>query len=366
MTTERLDRERRRRRMRRRSIGTQPSTARTGDAVSTSRASATNLPPRRLPGALPVGQNAPQRVPFGLYAEQLSGTPFTAPRALNRRTWALSHSPSRDAQALSTDRRTGLLRSLAVRRSRRVAQSTALESRADPARGRRISSTASSPWRATAMLATHSGVAIHVYAANRSMEIALLLQRRRRTADRAADWAGCCFTPSWDASTSRPARSRSSSAASSFAWSCWTRRPAATSAKTTARCSACRSWVRSAPTAWPIRATFRLRSPPTKTASGDCPRRRKFQGNLWESEYDHSPLDVVAWHGNYAPYKYDLARFYCINTVSFDHPDPSILHGAHLALGNCRARPTATSPSFRRAGWLPSTPFARRGSIATS
>jgi homogentisate 1,2-dioxygenase len=50
----------------------------------------------------------------------------------------------------------------------------------------------------------------------------------------------------------------------------------------------------------------------------------KFQGNLWESEYDHSPLNVVAWHGNYAPYKYDLANFNCINTVSFDHPDPSI------------------------------------------
>ena len=39
---------------------------------------------------------------------------------------------------------------------------------------------------------------------------------------------------------------------------------------------------------------------------------------------DHSPLDVVAWHGNYAPYKYDLARFNTIGTVSFDHPDPSI------------------------------------------
>jgi homogentisate 1,2-dioxygenase len=50
----------------------------------------------------------------------------------------------------------------------------------------------------------------------------------------------------------------------------------------------------------------------------------KFQGNLWAAEIDHSPLDVVAWHGNYAPYKYDLARFNPINTVSFDHPDPSI------------------------------------------
>ena len=39
---------------------------------------------------------------------------------------------------------------------------------------------------------------------------------------------------------------------------------------------------------------------------------------------DHSPLNVVAWHGNFVPYKYDLARFMCIGTVSFDHPDPSI------------------------------------------
>ena len=56
----------------------------------------------------------------------------------------------------------------------------------------------------------------------------------------------------------------------------------------------------------------------------DCRIVAKFLGKLWVAEIDHSPLDVVAWHGNYAPYKYDLARFNCINTVSFDHPDPSI------------------------------------------
>ena len=50
----------------------------------------------------------------------------------------------------------------------------------------------------------------------------------------------------------------------------------------------------------------------------------KFQGNLWAAEMDHSPLNVVAWHGNLTPYKYDLARFMVIGTVSFDHPDPSI------------------------------------------
>jgi homogentisate 1,2-dioxygenase len=50
----------------------------------------------------------------------------------------------------------------------------------------------------------------------------------------------------------------------------------------------------------------------------------KFGGNLWACETDHSPLDVVAWHGNYAPYLYDLRRFNTIGSISFDHPDPSI------------------------------------------
>ena len=50
----------------------------------------------------------------------------------------------------------------------------------------------------------------------------------------------------------------------------------------------------------------------------------KFGGKLWTFEQDFSPFDVVGWHGNYAPYKYDLDRFNTINTVSFDHPDPSI------------------------------------------
>ena len=51
---------------------------------------------------------------------------------------------------------------------------------------------------------------------------------------------------------------------------------------------------------------------------------QKFQGGLWTTTLDHSPFDVVAWHGNLAPCRYDLTRFNTINTVSFDHPDPSI------------------------------------------
>jgi homogentisate 1,2-dioxygenase len=57
---------------------------------------------------------------------------------------------------------------------------------------------------------------------------------------------------------------------------------------------------------------------------GDFELVAKFGGTLWRAPIDHSPLDVVAWHGNDAPYKYDLARFNAVNTVSYDHPDPSI------------------------------------------
>ncbi len=58
--------------------------------------------------------------------------------------------------------------------------------------------------------------------------------------------------------------------------------------------------------------------------SGKCEVLAKFMGGLWASPLEHSPLDVLAWHGDYVPYKYDLARFMAINTVSFDHADPSI------------------------------------------
>jgi homogentisate 1,2-dioxygenase len=52
---------------------------------------------------------------------------------------------------------------------------------------------------------------------------------------------------------------------------------------------------------------------------------QKFGGRLWAADYDHSPLDVVAWHGNHGPYKYDIANFNAIGSISYDHPDPSIM-----------------------------------------
>jgi homogentisate 1,2-dioxygenase len=55
-----------------------------------------------------------------------------------------------------------------------------------------------------------------------------------------------------------------------------------------------------------------------------CELIQKYLGNLWTTTLDHSPLDVVAWHGNFAPWRYELKRFNTIGSISFDHPDPSI------------------------------------------
>ena len=77
-------------------------------------------------------------------------------------------------------------------------------------------------------------------------------------------------------------------------------------------------------TASPIRAISRRRSPAFEDSDEPTEVIQKYLGSLWTTTLDHSPLDVVAWHGNYAPCRYDLARFNTIGTVSFDHPDPSI------------------------------------------
>ena len=136
-------------------------------------------------GALPVGQNSPQQAPLGLYAEQLSGSPFTAPRATNRRTWTYRIRPSRHAQAVRRiPGRTAAQRP--VRRSSHAAQSDC------------AGTLSRSPRQPTDFVdglvtiagsgdpAAQTGVAVHVYAANASHAGALLLQRRWRTAARAA------------------------------------------------------------------------------------------------------------------------------------------------------------------------------------
>jgi homogentisate 1,2-dioxygenase len=274
-----------------------------------------------IAGALPVGQNAPQQVPFGLYAEQLSGTAFTVPRALNRRSWvyrirpSVMHKPYRQID-------NGLLRSTPFN-----------EVPAPPNQLRW--SPAPIPTEPTDFiaglctlagngdLASHSGVAIHLYMANRSMEATycydadgeLLLVPQMGRLLIHTELGQIELAPGEIALIPRGIKFR------------------VELLEEEARGYVCENYGASfrLPELGPIGANGLANSRDFQTpvaAFEDIESNVrvicKFQGNLWQSEYDHSPLDVVAWHGNYAPCKYDLARFCVINTVSFDHPDPSI------------------------------------------
>jgi homogentisate 1,2-dioxygenase len=169
---------------------------------------------------------------------------------------------------------------------------------------------------------THAGVAIHIYVANVD-DGSLFLQRRRRDVDRAAKGRLLLRTemgvleagPGEIAVIQRGIRFR------------------VELLEKEARGYICENYgaLLRLPDLGPIGANglanprdFLAPVAAFEDREGDFRIVTKFQGRLWAAAIDHSPLNVVAWHGNYVPYKYDLANFNCINTVSFDHPDPSI------------------------------------------
>jgi homogentisate 1,2-dioxygenase len=274
-----------------------------------------------LPGVLPEGQNAPQVPPHGLYTEQLSGTPFTAPRAQNRRSWLYRIRPSAMHGAF---RRIddGLIR-------------TAPCHEADPSPNRLRWNPLPFPDEPADFVeglvtigtngdaSQRSGIAIHVYRANRSMtervfydadgELLIVPQHGRLMLH--TEFGGIEASPGEIALIPRGVKFRvelPDGPAGGYV------------------CENYGALFR-LPELGPIGANG-LANPrdflSPRAAFEDHGGRfelvAKFEGHLWASEMDHAPLDVVAWHGNYAPYKYDLARFNTIGTVSFDHPDPSI------------------------------------------
>ena len=183
----------------------------------------------------------------------------------------------------------------------------------------------------------HTGVAIHVYVANRSM-----VNRAFYNAD-----GELLIVPQlghaapshrvWAASMCSPARSAVIQRGIKFRVELLEKRsPRLHLRELRSACSACRTLVPSVPTVWPTRATSKRRMLPTKTVEGDFRVAAKFLGTLWEAQYDHSPLDVVAWHGNYAPYKYDLATFQLHQQRHLRSSRSVDLHGPNLALGDSR------------------------------
>jgi len=274
-----------------------------------------------LAGALPVGRNSPQKVAYGLYAEQLSGTPFTAPRTANRRSWfyrirpSVIHKPYRQL-----DNR--MLRSTPFNE----VPTTPSQLRWSPLP---IPSEPTDFVDGLVTMAgngdasTHSGVAIHLYAANRSMEDRffynadgemLIVPQSGRHLFR-TEFGILEVSPGEICVIQRGIKFRVELPDGH------------------GRGYICENYgsMFRIPDLGPIGANglanprdFLTPVAAYEDREGEFEMVAKFDGNLWSAEIGHSPLDVVAWHGNYAPYKYDLSTFNTINTVSFDHPDPSI------------------------------------------
>jgi homogentisate 1,2-dioxygenase len=273
------------------------------------------------PGALPIGQNAPQSHPLGLYTEQFSGTPFTAPRATNRRTWtyrirpSVTHKPYEEVPM-------SLIRSGPFHET----PTTPNQLRWDPL---------PLPEKLTDFLdgiitlggngdpAMQTGVAIHLYSCNTSMhdrffssaDGELLIVPQLGTMRFHTELGIVEAAPGEICVVPRGVKFR------------------AELLEDQARGYICENYGLPfrLPELGPIGANglanprdFKSPVAAFEDREGDFHLFTKFLGRLWSAPIDHSPLDVVAWHGNYAPCKYDMALFNCINTVSFDHPDPSI------------------------------------------
>jgi homogentisate 1,2-dioxygenase len=274
-----------------------------------------------IPRALPVGRNSPQLAPFGLYAEQLSGSAFTAPRHENRRSWLYRIRPSA-TQPRFNEANPRLWRSAPFN-----------EVRATPNRLR---------WNPLPMpegltdfvdgmatvagngdLHTRVGVGIHIYRANRPMtdryfynaDGEFLIVPQDGAIIIATELGKLGLQPGEIGVIPRGIRF------------------CVTLPDGPARGYVCENYGQPLrlPDLGPIGSNglanprdFLTPVAAFEEKEGPVELIAKFEGALWSTELSHSPLDVVAWHGNYAPYKYDLRHFNAIGSVSFDHPDPSI------------------------------------------
>ena len=274
-------------------------------------------------GALPVGQNAPQRSKLGLYTEQFSGTPFTAPRAVNRRTWtyrirpSVTHKPYEPYEpAAPSLLRSGPFTEVATPPNQMRWDPVPLpEAKTDFVDGLMTLGGNGDP-------AMQVGVAIHWYAANVSMKKRffynadgeMLVVPQEGGLRLATELGLMDVAPGEIAVLPRGVKFRVEVAGGVRGYICENYGAAFR-----------------LPELGPIGANglanardFLAPVAAFEDAGGHFKIVSKFLGRLWEAEIDHSPLDVVGWHGNYVPYKYDLKNFNCINSVSFDHPDPSI------------------------------------------
>ncbi len=274
-----------------------------------------------VPGALPLGRNSPQRPPLGLYPELISGSAFTAPRAENRRSWLYRRRPSvvvgrYQSYAQPLWRTGGDARIAVAPEPLRWSPFATDGVEADFIDGMRTL-VANGDGEAQA------GMAAHVYLATRSMD-----QRALVNADGEMlvlpQQGGLRITTEMGVLAVRPGE--------------MALLPRGVAFKVDLLDGPSRGYVCEnygahfrLPELGPIGSNglanardFQAPVAAFDRVEGACELVKKFAGHLWRAPLAGSPFNVVAWHGNLAPVKYDTARFMALGSISFDHPDPSI------------------------------------------
>jgi homogentisate 1,2-dioxygenase len=274
-----------------------------------------------IEGVLPKGQNSPQKVALGLYAEECTGTPFTAPRGSNRRDWLYRIRPSATHKPFSEIPsrliRSGPFNEVATPPNQMRWDPLPLpDDDQDFIEGIVTMCGNGEPSK-------QAGVAIHIYAANKSMQDRyffnadgeMLIIPELGTLHIFTELGVMNVKPNEICVIPRGIKFRVDL-------------PEGVG----------RGYIAEnyglpykLPELGPLGSNglanprdFQTPVAAFEDRAGTFQVISKFQGKMWAAEMDHSPLDVVAWHGNYVPYKYDLYTFNCINTVTYDHVDPSI------------------------------------------
>ncbi|HSV80028.1 MAG TPA: homogentisate 1,2-dioxygenase, partial [Ramlibacter sp.] len=274
-----------------------------------------------IAGALPQGRNSPQRAPFALYAELISGTAFTAPRAENRRSWVYRRQPSVVSGAYQPYQQPGWLSGAQAGialppEPLRWGPFEIPQQPLDFIDGIRTVA-------ANGDVEAQTGVAAHVYLCNRSMT-----QRALVNAD-----GELLVVPQQGRLVIRTEMGVLDVKPGEIAL---LPRGIAFSVEVPdgpSRGYICENYgaLFRLPELGPIGSNglanardFEAPVAAYEEGVGAYELVKKFGGQFWRAELKQSPFNVVAWHGNLAPLKYDTANFMTIGSISFDHPDPSI------------------------------------------
>ncbi|KAI0888382.1 Homogentisate 1,2-dioxygenase [Annulohypoxylon maeteangense] len=285
-----------------------------------------------IEGALPIGQNSPQKPAYGLYAEKLSGTAFTAPRHENQQTWlyrilpSCAHPPFAPAagNSFKSDKLTDSAKLEYIPNQLRW-DPFDHDDQTDFVSGLRLVAGAGDA-------TLKQGIGMYIYAAGKSMDEKsafysadgdLLIVAQDGVLDIRTELGWLLVRPMEICVIPRGVKYQvhlPSGPVRGYALELY--QGHFTLPELGPIGSNCLANARD------FQAPVASFSEDFGATASEGPSAYtmtvKFNNSLFQTKQAHTPFDVVAWHGNYYPYKYDLGRFNTIGSISYDHPDPSI------------------------------------------